>query len=153
MHATKAPKQATKQAPTPLAAMAATLGVQPTTVQLAPPAGTQLANLGNPPATPPVWASAPWAPTLPKSLVAKGNGLLGAPKGLPAALQGVHLVPGKAYKCNSAHNAAWAATATAVCAAAGPGGAPVAAVLAAGVGLHSVVAYVKRGWLVAVKQA
>lgn len=95
-----------------------------------------------------VYAAQPWAPTLPKSLNAKGAGLLGAPKGLPSALQGVRLLPGKPYAARSAHNAAWAALAVATCAKAGAAGAPVVDVLAAGVGLHSVVAYVQRGWLV-----
>jgi hypothetical protein len=100
------------------------------------------------------YAAAPWAPGLPKSLVAKGVTLLAAPKGVPANLVGVLLVPGKPYVARSAHNAAWAAAAVQACAAAiagGAAGATVQQVLAAGVGMHSIVAYVQRGWLVPVK--
>lgn len=129
----------------------------------APVAGAPVAQAAATPATPAVpaapaaplpYANAAWAPTLPKSLVAKGATLLAAPKGTPAHLQGVTLLPGKPFVARSAHNAAWAATAVAVAQAAAPVGATPAQLVAAGVGMHSIVAYVKRGWLVpAPKQA
>jgi hypothetical protein len=100
------------------------------------------------------YANAEWAPGLPKSLVAKGESLLAAPKGVPAALVGVRLLPGKPFVARSAHNKAWAEAAVAACEKAkAEGGATVADVLAAGVGMHSIVAYVQRGWLVASKPA
>jgi hypothetical protein len=83
---------------------------------------------------------------LPASLIAKGATLCGG--NLPAKQQGaVVLVPGKPFVARSAHNAAWAAAALA-CIAANGGQATPAQLLAAGVGGHSIAAYVKRGWLV-----
>ena len=93
---------------------------------------------------------------LPASLVAKGATLCGGT--LPAKLQPtaapqgatVVLVPGKPFVARSAHNAAWAQAALACIAqaqAAGQAGATPAQLLAAGVGGHSIAAYVKRGWL------
>lgn len=82
---------------------------------------------------------------LPNSLQAKGANLCGGELG---GLASAKLLPGKAYVARSGHNAAWAATCTAMAqAAAATGGVPAVALLQAGVGAHSVKAYVKRGWL------
>jgi len=87
---------------------------------------------------------------LPASLIAKGATLCGG--NLPAKLATgtVVLRPGKPFVARSAHNAAWAAAALA-CIAAKGGQATPADLLAAGVGGHSIAAYVKRGWLVQTK--
>ena len=102
------------------------------------------------PTAPPAWASQPWAATLPKSLVAKGNALTGMPPNasIPANLQNVRIVAGRPYTAR-AHNAVWAAQ-MATCVAQAQGGATVAQVLAAGVGMHSIKAYLGRGWFTTV---
>jgi hypothetical protein len=88
---------------------------------------------------------------LPNSLQSKGANLCGG--NLPPALQTAKLLPGKPYVARSGHNAAWAATCTAMAQAAAPtGGVPATELLAAGVGAHSIAAYVKRGWLVRTAQ-
>lgn len=84
---------------------------------------------------------------LPNSLQAKGANLCGG--NLPPALQGAKLLPGRPYVARSGHNATWAATCTAMAtAAAAQGGVPAVQLLQAGVGAHSIAAFVKRGWLV-----
>lgn len=136
-------------------AMAATLAAAaPATVQKAgaapsvtpPQAGTPLP--ANWVATAPAaQASAQVFATyrLPNSLQAKGANLCGGELG---KLQSAKLLPGKPFVARSGHNAAWAATALALAQAqAAQGGVPAAEVLAAGVGAHSIKAYVKRGWL------
>lgn len=144
-------------------AMAATLAALPpaatgTPVQGAQPT-PQAPHAGGLPASTPLpanWvATAPAAAAsaqvfaayrLPNSLQAKGANLCGGQLG---NLQAAKLLPGKPYVARSGHNAAWAATCTAMAqAAAATGGVPAAALVAAGVGAHSVKAYVKRGWLV-----
>lgn len=129
-----------------LAPAAAPVAATAAQSQAATPAVAALAA-----AAPLPYASAPWAASLPKSLVAKGATLLSAPKGTPAHLVGVTLVPGKPFVARSPHNQAWADTAVAVAKAKLPEGATPADLIAAGVGMHSIVAYVKRGWLTAVK--
>ena len=110
------------------------------------------------PAAPAVWAQAPWAATLPRSLVAKGAGLTGAPKGIPASMAGHYVVGNGHHTRAQKHNLAWATHCVAL--ASQPGGttveqmlAPVAGQAYGAVGLHSVVAYIKRGWLVPAPQA
>lgn len=130
-------------------------------VPATPPVAAQATPLVGPPAPatalPANWlATAPSAAAsqavfttyrLPNSLQAKGANLCGG--ALPAALQNAKLLPGKPYVARSGHNAQWAATCTAMATtAAAQGGVPAAALLQAGVGAHSIAAYVKRGWLV-----
>lgn len=141
---------------TPLQALAAVLGTQ--TAAQPVQAAAALPSVPGMPASTPLpanWvATAPAAQAsaqvfaayrLPNSLQAKGANLCGGELGKLASAK---LLPGKPYVARSGHNAAWAATCTAMAqAAAATGGVPAAALLAAGVGAHSVKAYVKRGWL------
>lgn len=104
------------------------------------------------PVAPPKWANEAWASSLPKSLVAKHDGLLGAPKGIPATLADKRYVAnGLAFQKARAHNLVWSTRCAEVCNQAGPQGATVQQMLEAGVGLHSVQAYIKRQWFVEVK--
>lgn len=150
-------KAATLQAASALA-QAATVLAQAATPAAPAPQAAAPAPTGTP--LPANWlATAPSAAAsvqafaaykLPNSLQSKGANLCGG--NLPPALQNAKLLPGKPYVARSGHNAAWAATCTAMATAAAPtGGVPAAALVQAGVGAHSVAAYVKRGWLVAAK--
>lgn len=145
-----------RAAPAALANVAAVLGTQ--TAAQPTQAAAALPSVPGLPASTPLPAN--WAATapaaaasarvfaayrLPNSLQAKGANLCGGELGKLAAAK---LLPGKPYTARSGHNAAWAATCTAMAqAAAATGGVPAAALLQAGVGAHSVKAYVKRGWL------
>lgn len=152
---TQAPAGRRAAAPTAAQAMAATLtALPPATVQ----AAAALPSVPGLPASTPLpanWvATAPAAAAsqqvfaayrLPNSLQAKGANLCGGELG---KLQAAKLLPGKPYVARSGHNAAWAAKCTELAlAAAKTGGVPAADLLAAGVGAHSIKAYVKRGWL------
>lgn len=139
---------------TPEQHMAAALAAAaPATVQSAPATSVTPPQASTP--LPANWvATAPAAAAsaqvfnnyrLPNSLQAKGANLCGGELG---KLANAKLLPGKPFMARSGHNAAWAATALALAQAAAPsGGVAAAAVLAAGVGAHSIKAYVKRGWL------
>ena len=127
----------------------ATAIAQPSAAQALANVVTALAVPSAPaaPATPPVWAQAPWAATLPRSLVAKGNGLVGAPKGVPAKYNGQWVVGNGKHNACKAHNLVWVTHCVTL--AAQPGGATVAQMLASRqVGLHSIAAYIQRGYLV-----
>lgn len=140
---------AKKQTPaTALAQPSAAQALSTVVAVLAPVASTTPTA----PVVPPVWAQAPWAATLPRSLVAKGNGLVGAPKGIPAKYAGNWVVGNGHHTRAKAHNLVWATHCVTLASA--PGGCTVQAMLASGqVGLHSVAAYIARGWLVPATQA
>lgn len=147
-------RKASTKAPTAAQQMAATLAaLPPGNVQSAPATSVTPPQAGTP--LPANWvATAPAAAAsqkvfaeyrLPNSLQAKGANLCGGELGKLASAK---LLPGKPFVARSGHNAAWAATALALAQAqAAQGGVPAAEVLAAGVGAHSIKAYVKRGWL------
>jgi hypothetical protein len=143
-----AKKPVVKHAAALVAVVAPVAPVAP--VAAAPAAPVAKAPVAPLPAT---LAALPHMAKLPRSLVAKGANIAGAPAGIPPVLAGVKLVPGKSFRCSSPHNAAWAALCIAQ--ASQPGGATVAELLAAGadsgLGMHSVLAYYKRKWLVPVK--
>ena len=125
----------------PMQQVAATLVAAPAPTTRAAVALATLQATANPPA----WVNTPIVATLPVSLVAKGHGLLTA-KAIPAGLAGNYVTNGTLYQRARAHNLAWATQCATLCSA--PGGATVAQMVAAGVGLHSVQAYIKRGWFV-----
>jgi hypothetical protein len=142
----KKPNKPATQAPAaPVAEVAIAQVAAP--VAAAPAAAPAKAPVAPLPAT---LAALPHMAKLPRSLVAKGANIAGAPAGIPPVLANVKLVPGKAFRCSSPHNAAWAALCIAH--ASQPGGATVAELLTAGatsgLGMHSVLAYYKRKWLV-----
>lgn len=141
--ATTTPEQTSPALATLATTVQAVAAPAPTPASVRAAALATLAASANPPA----WLATPIAATLPPSLIAKGAGLLQAPKGIPAALQSGHYVTnGLLYQRARAHNLAWATTCANLCSQ--PGGATVAEMVAAGVGLHSVQAYLKRGWFV-----
>lgn len=149
--ATQAPPVSLALANQVLAHVASTVQAAPTVPTPASVRAAALAALAAS-ATPPAWLNTAIVGTLPPSLIAKGAGLLAAPKGIPAKLAGGHYVTnGLLYQRARQHNLAWATTCASLCSA--PGGATVAQMVAAGVGLHSVQAYLKRGWFVPATQA
>jgi hypothetical protein len=144
--ATSTRKAAAQTAMQAAAAALAAAPAAPAATSVQPPQGTPL---------PANWvATAPSAQAsaqvfaayrLPNSLQAKGANLCGGELG---KLQSAKLLPGKPYVARSGHNAARAAKCTELAlAAAATGGVPATDLLKAGVGAHSVKAYVKRGWL------
>ena len=88
---------------------------------------------------------------LPKHLAAKvANAATGGTQAqVPAGMAGLHIVAGKPHRAKAPAEIAWATWLQSYCATPQP----VAQVLAAGahlqLGMHTVRAYLKRGWLVA----